>query len=106
MKQTAPTPSDFRINFARLAPQAIVTRAELAALLSTSVGAISQMGWRGELPPTAFQSKRRAVWFAGEIRRWLDDLTDARGESRESHSRQGKMRITTPPRTGRPRNQD
>jgi hypothetical protein len=68
------TDTDFRQTFARMAPQAIVTRDELAALLATTVGAITQMAYRGELPRTAFPDKRRACWFAGDIRQWLDSV--------------------------------
>lgn len=70
--------NDFREDFAKMAFHAIVSRAELAMLLSTSQGAISQMAYRGELPATAFPAKRRACWFAGDIRTWLEDLANSR----------------------------
>jgi len=63
---------DFRVTFARMADQAIINRHELAELLSTSPEAVSQMGYRGELPMTAFPEKRKACWFAADIRTWLD----------------------------------
>jgi hypothetical protein len=68
----------FRESFAAMASQAIINRAELASLLSTSIGAISQMGYRGELPQTAFPSKRRACWFVGDIRSWLEEMARSR----------------------------
>lgn len=64
--------NDFRVTFARMADQAIVTRAEFAELLATTPGALSQMSYRGELPATAFPKKRRACWYARDIRAWLD----------------------------------
>lgn len=69
---------DFRVTFARMADQAIVTRAELAELLATTPGALSQMVYRGELPATAFPQKRRACWYARDIRAWLDAAAAAR----------------------------
>jgi len=48
------TTRDIRVAFATMAPQAVITRDELAALLATTTGAVSQMVYRGELPPTAF----------------------------------------------------
>ena len=70
--------NDFREDFKKMASHAIVSRAELALLLSTSQAAISQMGYRGELPATAFPAKRRACWFVGDIRTWLEDLANSR----------------------------
>ena len=65
--------NEFRQVFAGMAPQAIINRDELAALLATTVGAVTQMAYRGELPQTAFPAKRRACWFVGDIHEWLDD---------------------------------
>jgi len=62
----------FRVNFARISDLAIVTRTELAELLATTAAAISQMAYRGELPQTAFPHGRRACWFAGDIKAWLN----------------------------------
>ncbi|MRV75833.1 hypothetical protein GJ700_29390 [Duganella sp. FT92W] len=45
---------DIRVTFARMADQAIINRHELAELLSTSPEAVSQMGYRSELPMRAF----------------------------------------------------
>ncbi len=89
--------TDFRQEFGRMAPQAIISRSELAALLSTTDGAISQMAYRGELPATAFPSKRRACWFVADIRRWLDEIASMR----TAGGRQVSPNDTT--RTGRPR---
>ena len=69
---------DFRESFGRMAPQAVINRQELAFLLSTSVGAISQMTYRGELPPNAFPSKRRACWFVADIKHWLSSFAENR----------------------------
>jgi hypothetical protein len=89
--------NEFRQAFTRMAPQAVITRDELAALLATTVGAVSQMAYRGELPPTAFPAKRRACWFVGDIRAWLDDAVTRRAS--EQIAEQGSSR----PRIGRPR---
>lgn len=70
--------ANFRQAFARMAPQALINRDELASLLATTAGAISQMAYRGELPPTAFPMKRRACWFVGDIRAWLDEAAAKR----------------------------
>lgn len=70
--------NEFRQIFSGMAPQAIINRDELAALLATTVGAVTQMAYRGELPPTAFPAKRRACWFVGDIREWLDDAAARR----------------------------
>jgi hypothetical protein len=69
---------DFRVTFARMADQAIVTRSEVAELLATTPGALSQMVYRGELPATAFPRKRRACWYVRDIRAWLDAAAAAR----------------------------
>ncbi|MGZ3235858.1 MAG: hypothetical protein ACXU8A_00615 [Burkholderiaceae bacterium] len=66
---------DFRQRFSQMADEAIINRNELAVLLATTSGAISQMAYLGELPPRAFPSKRRAVWFARDIRKWLSKLS-------------------------------
>lgn len=94
--------TDFRQTFARMAPQAIVTRDELAALLATTVGAIAQMTYRGELPQTAFPDKRRACWFAADIREWLDGVA-ARRAGREAPVPGETNSDTVRPRIGRPR---
>jgi hypothetical protein len=89
---------DFRLAFGKMAPQAIISRSELASLLSTTDGAISQMAYRGELPTTAFPKKRRACWFVSDIRHWLDMLAESRNSESFSST-------TTPSgaKTGRPR---
>jgi predicted DNA-binding transcriptional regulator AlpA len=89
--------NDFRQSFKSMAPQAIISRAELATLLSTSSSAISQMAYRGELPKTAFPSKRRACWFVSDIRDWLDKLANSR--LTESQNPTNKI----PAKSGRPR---
>ncbi len=89
--------ADFRLAFGRMAPQAIISRAELAALLITSEGAVSQMAYRGELPKTAFPGKRRACWFVADVRQWLDNLASARGSATTREV------IDTLPKIGRPR---
>lgn len=92
---------DFRVTFARMADQAIVTRSEVAELLATTPGALSQMAYRGELPATAFPQKRRACWYVRDIRAWLDAAAATRTT--------GSSLITQPPsldgevRQGRPR---
>lgn len=93
---------DFRQTFARMAPQAIVTREELASLLATTVGALAQMAYRGELPQTAFPAKRRACWFAGDIRQWLDDIAARRPVGSISPDMASIPEVAKP-RIGRPR---
>ncbi len=92
--------SDFRQAFGKMAPQAVISRSELASLLSTTEGAISQMAYRGELPSTAFPSKRRACWFVADIRRWLDEMASKRPLSGEQTlpieaTRTGRPRLST-----------
>ncbi|HUP78930.1 MAG TPA: hypothetical protein VM260_10270 [Pirellula sp.] len=70
--------SEFRERFARMADQAVITRLELASLLATTDGAISQMAFRGELPITAFPTKRRSCWFVRDVRAWLDNIATQR----------------------------
>lgn len=89
---------NFRLAFAKMAPQAIVSRSELAELLCTTEGAISQMIYRGELPVTAFPGKRRTCWFVSDIRHWLDELVSVRSTVRTPESKVHARRI------GRPRN--
>jgi hypothetical protein len=67
--------TDFRQAFGRMAPQAIISRSELASLLNTTDGAVSQMAYRGELPKKAFPTKRKACWFVLDIRAWLDTIS-------------------------------
>ncbi|MET3135318.1 hypothetical protein AAKU55_005626 [Oxalobacteraceae bacterium GrIS 1.11] len=88
--------ADIRQAFGKMAPQAIISRAELAALLSTTEGAVSQMAYRDELPATAFPEKRRACWFVVDIRRWLDEKTANRPPPPATPQ-------SEPSRTGRPR---
>jgi len=90
--------SDFRQAFERMAPQAIINRDELAALLATTVGAVTQMAYRGELPATAFPTKRRACWFVSDIRSWLDDVATKRKREQAAMSQPDGR-----PRIGRPR---
>jgi hypothetical protein len=82
-----------------MAPQALINRDELASLLVTTSGAISQMAYRGELPPTAFPEKRRACWFVRDIRAWLDDAA----ANRRHAVRQVNKDVVAGRRPGRPR---
>jgi predicted DNA-binding transcriptional regulator AlpA len=105
---------NFRQAFSRMAPQALINRDELASLLATTSGAISQMAYRGELPPKAFPEKRRACWFVADIRAWLDDaaakrrhdvrqVTVVRSTSELELMRSSSEEISDRPRIGRPR---
>ncbi|MCA1322886.1 hypothetical protein [Herbaspirillum sp. alder98] len=69
---------DFRITFARMADHAIVSKREFAELLATTVGALTQMKYRGQLPHIAFPGKKRDCWYAKDIRQWFEGLTAAR----------------------------
>jgi hypothetical protein len=89
---------DFRAVFARMAAEAVINRIELASLLATTPGAVTQMAYRGELPPTAFPDKRRACWFVGDIRRWLAQAAKEREKATSSVCRE-----SVPVRGGRPR---
>lgn len=89
---------DFRAAFARMAAETVINRIELAALLATSPGAITQMAYRGELPPRAFPAKRRACWFVGDIRRWLTQAAEERAKATSQD-----VRGPAPARIGRPR---
>jgi len=88
-----------------MAPEAIITREELACLLATTAGAVTQMSYRGELPSTAFPGKRRACWFVADIRRWLNEMAKISGEpiSHETTAtvqrRAGRPRLSTESRT-------
>ena len=77
---------DFRAVFGRMADEAVIDRSELATLLATTPGAVTQMVYRDELPPTAFPSKRRSCWFVGDIRRWLAETAYSRGVGRNARS--------------------
>lgn len=88
--------ANFRQAFARMAPQALINRDELASLLATTAGAISQMAYRGELPPTAFPAKRRACWFVGDIRAWLDEAAATRLNAPPVNAEVSKRRIGRP----------
>jgi hypothetical protein len=90
--------NEIRQAFARMASQAIINRDELAALLATTAGAITQMTYRGELPPTAFPAKRRACWFVGDIREWLDGAASERQRMQTQ-----APNASTEARIGRPR---
>lgn len=95
------TTRDFRVTFARMADQAIINRKELAEILSKSPEAVSQMGYRGELPPTAFPGKRSACWFVKDIRTWLDAIAAARTTVSTMLSQSPSVDLDT--RRGRPR---
>lgn len=92
------TQTDFRVAFARMADVAIVTRDELAELLSTTPAALSQMNYRGELPTTAFPEKRKACWFVRDVRRWLEEAAAAREQATGQQAER-----QSPKRVGRPR---
>jgi hypothetical protein len=95
---------DFRVSFAQMDPQAVISREELAALLSRTPEAVSLLAHRGRLPRTAFPGERKACWFVQDIRNWLDEMA-------KSHSSPSKPESQTPGdesidkcrRTGRPR---
>lgn len=72
--------TDFRVTFAKMDPQAVIDREELAILLNRSVGAISLLAHRGRLPQTAFPGERKAVWFVSDIREWLSKVQASRSE--------------------------
>lgn len=58
---------------------------------------------RRELPPTAFPGKRRAIWFVGDIRRWLEETAARRCPAQ--HTAPVEATFNKPPtkRVGRPR---
>ena len=92
--------NDFRERFSKLADEALVTRSELAALLATTASGVSQMAYRGELPSRAFPEKRRACWFAKDIRIWLNNSSSSRGivvkvPSRAPSAPIGRKRLPT-----------
>ena len=94
--------ADFRQRFGQMAPQAIISRSELANLLCITEGAISQMTYRDELPDFAFPEKRRACWFVADIREWLDERrqqnkTPKNGPENSTHQ------LSKPRKIGRPR---
>lgn len=91
---------DFRITFARMADQAIVSKREFAELLATTVGALTQMKYRGQLPQIAFPGKKRDCWYAKDIRQWFEELTAMREQSAASGLFEA---ATAPKRIGRPR---
>ena len=94
---------DFRVLFNGMADEAIITRTELAELLSVTDGAIRQMSFKGELPPTAFPEKRRLQWFAGDLRRWLQSRLQARLTYGQQQSVNDVMPPSPAARAGRPR---
>lgn len=90
--------TDFRVIFAMLPPDALVSRSELAELLCTSPGAISQMIFRKQLPKTAFPGNRRSRWFVQDIRIWLNEQRSPsppkpNGISDSNHKRAGRPRL-------------
>ena len=89
---------DFREAFAHMATEALINRCELAVLLATTPGAVTQMAYRGELPATAFPEKRRACWFVGDIRRWLGEAAARRIPMANKQTPRSVF-----PRVGRPR---
>lgn len=91
---------DFRITFARMADHAIVSKREFAELLATTVGALTQMKYRGQLPHIAFPGKKRDCWYAKDIRQWFEELTAVREQSTASDL---FGTATAPKRSGRPR---
>lgn len=101
---------DFRAVFGRMADEAVIDRSELASLLATTPGAVTQMVYRDELPPTAFPGKRRSCWFVRDIRQWLAETTYRRGTKGSALSLEAIPAVPPPaegtprkPRIGRPR---
>jgi len=103
-RQRKSVSTDFRVAFAQMADDALIDRSELAALLATTPNAISMLAFKGQLPPKAFPVWRRAVWFAGDIRKWLQDAMASRIAP---HPELAQVSQAAPkaesPRIGRPR---
>lgn len=66
-----PPEMDFRVQFGKMPGNAVISRTELAQLLCTTPGSISQLAYRGLLPKRAFPNLRRACWFVSDVRDWL-----------------------------------
>ena len=95
---------DFRVAFAQMADDALIDRSELAALLATTPNAVSMLAFKGQLPPKAFPGWRRAVWFAGDIRKWFHDAMASRVMPHSPHGHLSQAAPNTDrPRIGRPR---
>jgi hypothetical protein len=92
------------VAFALMADDALIDRSELAALLATTPNAISMLAFKGQLPPKAFPAWRRAVWFAGDVRKWLQGAMASRiaPQSKLSQVSQSASKPDSP-RIGRPR---
>ncbi|KJJ99207.1 hypothetical protein UB44_13790 [Burkholderiaceae bacterium 26] len=88
---------DFRAAFALMDPRAIISREELAALLCRSPAAVSLMAHRGKLPRRAFPGERKACWFVGDVRDWLDELAS------DQPATAGQVEDMSERRVGRPR---
>ena len=113
--------SDFRLLFASLDDEAVITTAEYAKLISTTPESVHTRNHRKELPPVSAISRRRGLlWRVGDVRAWI------RGESTTAAliaGREGKAddtgkyakavglnrntaKAAVPLRTGRPRRVD
>jgi predicted DNA-binding transcriptional regulator AlpA len=90
---------DIRTQFDAMADWAVITKEELACLLATTEGAISQMAFKNELPRTAFPTTRRAAWFVKDIKQWLEQVA----ASRTTDSSPEKMKSSRERLLGRPR---
>ncbi|MGN8064922.1 hypothetical protein ACTJK4_25010 [Ralstonia sp. 22111] len=87
---------DFRAAFATMDSRAVISREELALLLCRSPAAVSLMDHRGKLPRRAFPTERKACWFVGDVRDWLDELASSQAATNQSEQAPER-------RVGRPR---
>ena len=84
----------------RIKRNPVYTKIRTRPLLATTVGALTQMKYRGQLPHIAFPGKKRDCWYAKDIRQWFEELTAVREQSTASDL---FGTATAPKRTGRPR---
>lgn len=101
---------DFRVLFAGMDSAACIDTRELALLLRTTEKNIVVMKSRGQLPPTAFPSRRLNRWLVGTVRGWLQQGSEALAQDAQGSDLSNSERAMESPalpvnvrRIGRPR---
>jgi predicted DNA-binding transcriptional regulator AlpA len=86
--------TDFRVAFAQMDRSALLTPDEFGAVIGKSRNAIYHMLCRepDALPRPVFRQNRYVRWRAGDVRDWIESLTEAQPREISGKGRLGRPR--------------